>query len=165
MGQALKYFVKGGEPPAFDRWTYYEKFDFIAEVWGVLFIGITGLIMWFPIFFTHFIPGWGVNLANILHSYEALLATSFIFTMHFFNANLRPGKFPVDTMFIHGRISEEELRHERPAEYARMLAEGRLDAEALPPPNERVMMRARVMGILLMSVGIPLLFFMVSTLF
>ncbi len=165
LKQALRWFVKGGEPPRFDRWTYYEKFDFIAEVWGVLFIGITGLIMWFPIFFTSFLPAWGINLANILHSYEALLATSFIFTMHFFNANLRPGKFPVDTMFLHGRVSEEELRHERPAEYERMRQEGRLDSEALPPPNGRVLHRARVLGITLMSIGLLLLAFMLSTLF
>ncbi len=160
----LKWFVKGGHPPAFDRWTYYEKFDFLAEVWGVMFIGITGLVMWFPIFFTDFLPGWGINLANIFHSYEALLATTFIFTVHFFNANLRPGKFPVDPMFLHGRISEEELRHERPAEYERMRAEGRLESEALPPPNERVTERAHIMGILLMSIGLVLVLLMASTL-
>ena len=165
MGQSLRWFVKGGQPPQFDRWTYFEKFDFIAEVWGVMFIGITGLIMWYPVFFTQFMPGWAVNLAHILHSYEALLATSFIFTMHFFNSNLRPGKFPVDGMFLHGRISEEELKHERPAEYERMRADGRLVTEALPPPNEAQVLRARVIGITLMSIGLVLLFFMVSTLF
>jgi hypothetical protein len=85
--------------------------------------------------------------------------------MHFFNANLRPGKFPVDGMFLHGRISEEELRHERPAEYERMRADGRLQTEALPPPNDRQILRARIIGITLMSVGLILLAFMLSTLF
>jgi cytochrome b subunit of formate dehydrogenase len=161
----VRWFLKGGPMPRFDRWTYWEKFDFLAEAWGVLFIGFTGLIMWFPIFFTGFLPGWGINLAHILHSYEALLATGFIFTMHFFNANLRPGKFPVDPLFLTGRISEEELRHERPAEYERMRAEGRLESEALPPPNERLQKRARVIGTLLLCVGITLLLLMASTMF
>lgn len=161
----LKWFIKGGDMPRFDRWTYYEKWDFLAEVWGVLFIGLTGLIMWFPMFFTNFLPGSVLNLAHILHSYEALLATSFIFTIHFFNANLRPGKFPIDPMFLTGRISEEELRHERPAEYERMRADGRLESEALPPPNERLVGRARTIGTFLLSVGILLLLAMVYAMF
>ncbi|MFV1959180.1 MAG: cytochrome c3 family protein, partial [Planctomycetota bacterium] len=127
MRDNLRYFLGGGKPPRFDRWTYWEKFDFLAEVWGFFFIGFTGLMMWFPVFFTSFLPGWALNLAHILHSYEALLATSFIFSIHFFNVNLRPGKFPVDPLFLTGRISEEELRHERPLEYERMRADGRLE--------------------------------------
>ncbi len=160
-----KYFLKGGPTPAFDRWTYYEKFDFVAEVWGVLVIGFTGLVMWFPILFTKFLPGPALNLAHIVHSYEALLATSFIFSMHFFNANLRPGKFPVDPMFLTGRISEEELRHERPAEYERMRLDGRLETEALPPPRPRAIRRAYRIGVLLMSVGILLLVLMLYAMF
>jgi cytochrome b subunit of formate dehydrogenase len=160
----LRWFFRGGEQPRFDRWTYWEKFDFLAEVWGIGFIGITGLIMWFPIASTRFLPGWAINLAHILHSYEALLATSFIFTMHFFNANLRPGKFPVDPVFLTGRISEEELKHERPAEYERMKRDGRLDEELMPPPNDRQLRRARVVGITMMSVGFLLLAAMVSSL-
>ncbi len=165
MKDAVRYFIKGGEPPNFDRWTYYEKFDFLAEAWGVFFIGSTGLVMWFPVFFTQFLPGWTINLVHILHSYEALLATSFIFSMHFFNANLRPGKFPVDPMFLTGRISEEELRHERPAEYERMRQDGRLESEALPPPNERLQKRAKIMGVAMLSFGLFLLLLMASTLF
>lgn len=165
MKDNIRWSLKGGEPPKWGRWTYYEKFDFLAEVWGVMFIGVTGLVMWFPMFFTGFLPGWAINLAHILHSYEALLATSFIFTMHFFNANLRPGKFPVDTVFLTGRIPEEELRHERPEEYEEMRRDGRLVSEALPPPRRRLVKRARVMGTLLMSIGILLLMLMASTLF
>jgi len=161
MKANLRWFFKGGEMPKFDRWTYYEKWDFIAEVWGVLFIGITGLVMWYPMFFTEFLPGSAINLAHILHSYEALLATSFIFTIHFFNANLRPGKFPIDPMFLTGRISEEELRHERPMEYERMRLDGRLESEALPPPNPRLKRRAYVIGTTLLSVGILLLVSMI----
>ena len=81
--------------------------------------------------------------------------------MHFFNANLRPGKFPIDPMFLTGRISEEELRHERPAEYERMRADGRLESEALPPPVDRLVTRAYRIGTVLLSVGILLLIGMV----
>ncbi|MHC5011971.1 MAG: cytochrome c3 family protein [Planctomycetota bacterium] len=161
----FRWFFKGGKQPKFDRWTYWEKFDFWAEVWGVGFIGITGLIMWFPVAFTKILPGWAINLAHVLHSYEALLATSFIFTMHFFHANLRPGKFPLDPLFLTGRISEEELKAERPLEYERMRREGRLESEVFPPPEPRIVRRAYVLGGFLLSLGILLLVLMFTSIF
>ena len=49
-----------------------------------------------------FIPGWFLNVATIIHSDEALLADGFIFTVHFFNTHLRPEKFPMDIVDLHG---------------------------------------------------------------
>jgi cytochrome b subunit of formate dehydrogenase len=49
-----RWFFKGGRKPSFDRWTYWEKFDYVAEVGGSLVIGITGLMLWFPQFFATF---------------------------------------------------------------------------------------------------------------
>ncbi len=161
----FRWFLKGGERPKFERWTYWEKFDFWAEVWGVGFIGFTGLVMWFPIESTTVLPGWAINLAHVLHSYEALLATGFIFSVHFFHANLRPGKFPMDPIIFTGRISEEELRLEHGAEYERMRADGRLEREALPPPDENLVRRAFVVGGTLLCIGLALLLLMLSTLF
>jgi cytochrome b subunit of formate dehydrogenase len=161
----FRWFLRGGERPKFERWTYWEKFDFWAEVWGVGFIGLTGLIMWFPIQATSVLPGWAINLAHVLHSYEALLATGFIFSVHFFHANLRPGKFPMDPIIFTGRIPEEELRLEHAAEYERMKADGRLEREALPPPDATVVRRAFLVGGVLLSIGLLLLFLMLSTVF
>jgi cytochrome b subunit of formate dehydrogenase len=93
----LKWFVHLGPKPEYGRWTYWEKFDYFAVFWGVFIIGSTGLTLWFPVFFTRFLPGAFINVATIIHSDEALLATGFIFTVHFFNTHLRPEKFPMDT--------------------------------------------------------------------
>jgi len=82
--------------PRYGKWTYWEKFDYFAVFWGVAVIGLSGLILWFPEFFTLFLPGWTINVATIIHSEEALLATGFIFTIHFFNTHMRPEKFPMD---------------------------------------------------------------------
>jgi thiosulfate reductase cytochrome b subunit len=49
-----KWFFGKGPKPQFDRWTYWEKFDYFAVFWGVFAIGMSGLVMWFPQFFTHF---------------------------------------------------------------------------------------------------------------
>jgi hypothetical protein len=83
--------------------------------------------MWFPKFFTQFLPGWIINIALVVHSDEALLAAGFIFTFHFFNTHFRIEKFPMDTVIFSGRISKTELLHERKRWYDRLVAEKRLD--------------------------------------
>ena len=83
--------------------------------------------MWFPKFFTRFLPGWIINIALVVHSDEALLAAGFIFTFHFFNTHFRIEKFPMDTVIFSGRISKTEMLHERRRWYDRLVADGRLD--------------------------------------
>ena len=122
-----KWFFGKGPKPQFDRWTYWEKFDYFAVFWGVAIIGASGLIMWFPVFFTQFLPGWVINIAMILHSDEALLAAGFIFSIHFFNTHFRIEKFPMDTVIFSGRLSKAELLHERKRWYDRLVKEGKLD--------------------------------------
>lgn len=131
----FKWFLGLGPQPQFDRWTYWEKFDYWAVFWGMAIIGGSGLLLWFPVLFAKFLPGWLFNIATLVHGEEALLAVGFIFTIHFYNGHLRPEKFPMDTVIFTGRISEHELKHERAVEYERMLREGRLAAEEAPPPT------------------------------
>ncbi len=128
----FRWFFRGGKMPKFDRWTYFEKFDYWCEIGGSVIIGSTGLMLWFPEFSAKIMPGWVFNIAMIAHGYEALLAIGFIFTIHFFNANLRPGKFPVDTVIFSGCLPEEELKAERPEEYKRLLATGELEELRVP---------------------------------
>jgi cytochrome b subunit of formate dehydrogenase len=122
-----KWFFGKGPKPQFDRWTYWEKFDYMAVFWGVAMIGVSGLIMWFPEFFTQWLPGAAINIALIIHSDEALLAAGFIFTFHFFNVHFRPDKFPMDRVMFSGRMSKSELMNERSRLYERWVAEGTLD--------------------------------------
>ena len=123
-----KWFFGKGPKPQFDRWTYWEKFDYFAVFWGVAIIGASGLIMWFPEFFTRFLPGWAINIALILHSDEALLAAGFIFSIHFFNTHFRIEKFPMDTVIFSGRVSKQEMLHERRRWYDRLVKSGKLDS-------------------------------------
>lgn len=123
----VKWFVGRGERPQFDRWTYWERFDYLAVFWGVAMIGVSGLVLWFPVFFAKFLPGWAINIAVVIHSDEALLAAGFIFTFHFFNTHFRIDRFPMDTVIFSGRISKTEMLQERRKWYDRLLASGRLD--------------------------------------
>ena len=136
VAATLKWFVGLGPRPAYGRWTYWEKFDYFAVFWGIAIIGSTGLTLWFPVFFTRFLPGWFINVATIIHSDEALLATGFIFTVHFFNTHLRPEKFPMDITIFTGRMPLAELKRDKPREYEALLASGKLEEkmeEAYPP--------------------------------
>ncbi len=152
-----KWFFGKGEKPQFDRWTYWEKFDYLAVFWGIFAIGVSGLIMWFPVFFSRFMPGWGINVALIVHSDEALLAAGFIFTVHFFNTHFRLEKFPMDTVIFSGRISKSEMLHERKRWYDRLLAEGKLGDFAVKDEWQSWKGIARSFGYVFFGLGLILL--------
>jgi len=123
----IKWFLGKGPRPQYGRWTYWEKFDYMAVFWGVAVIGFSGLILWFPEFFTIFFPGWSINVAQIIHSDEALLAVVFIFTIHFFNTHLRPEAFPMDTVIFTGHVNLDEFKEDRPREYEELEESGQLE--------------------------------------
>jgi len=150
----FRWFFGRGPQPVFDRYTYWEKFDYWAVFWGMGIIGGSGLILWFPVPFSTFLPGWIYNIALLVHGEEALLAVGFIFTIHFFNGHLRPGKFPMDMVIFTGRVTEEELKEERPAEYAREAAAGRLAFTS--PPSRRAWIAGRIIGATAVAVGLSL---------
>jgi len=133
---SIRWFLGRGPRPRYGRWTYWEKFDYFAVFWGMVVIGSTGLMLWFPVLLTLLLPGWLINVATIIHSDEALLATGFIFTVHFFNTHLRPEKFPMDIVIFTGQMSLEEFKDDKPAEYDALVANGELEShlvEAYPP--------------------------------
>ena len=156
-----KWFFGKGPHPQFDRWTYWEKFDYFAVFWGVFIIGLSGLIMWFPEWFTQFFPGWIINVALIVHSDEALLAAGFIFSIHFFNTHFRLEKFPMDTVIFSGRVSKNEMLHERRRWYDRLVAEGRLDDFRVRDEWLRWKGIARSFGYIFFGIGIILLILIV----
>jgi cytochrome b subunit of formate dehydrogenase len=152
-----KWFFGKGEKPQFDRWTYWEKFDYFAVFWGVFIIGSSGLILWFPAWFTQFMPGWVINIAHIIHSDEALLAAGFIFSIHFFNTHFRIEKFPMDTVIFSGRVSKTELMHERKRWYDRLVATGTLDKYRVKDEWFQWKNIARSFGYLFFGLGVILL--------
>ena len=124
---SMKWFTGTGPRPSYGKWTYWEKFDYMAVFWGVVVIGSTGLVLWFPVFFTRLLPGWFINVAQIIHSDEALLAVGFIFTIHFFNTHLRPEAFPMDTVIFTGKVLAEEYKEDRPREFEQLEKSGMLE--------------------------------------
>lgn len=152
--QHFRWFVGMGPRPRFDRYSYWEKFDYWAVFWGMAIIGSSGLMLWFPAFFARFLPGWVFNIALVVHGEEALMAMVFIFTVHFFNGHLRPDKFPMDLVIFTGRVSLTELRHERPAEYERLVAEDGLRDVLTDPPSKQLVTAGRLIGTVAVCIGL-----------
>ncbi len=154
IGAMLRWFFGAKEEPTFDRWTYWEKFDFLAVFWGMFAIGGSGLLLWFPELFGRFLPGWMFNVAIIVHSDEALLASGFIFTVHFFNTHFRPGKFPMDMVIFRGRLPKWELVVERRRWLERLEAEGRLESRQAPPPHPMLDLFGHLFGFTALAIGL-----------
>ena len=153
LAATMKWFLGQGPRPDYGRWTYWEKFDYFAVFWGIVVIGCTGLTLWFPVFFTRFLPGAFINVATIIHSDEALLATGFIFTVHFFNTHLRPEKFPMDTTIFTGHMPIAELKRDKPREYAALLAAGQLEERLEEPQPEIVVKAFRAFAWIALGIG------------
>jgi cytochrome b subunit of formate dehydrogenase/uncharacterized protein with PIN domain len=154
---SLKWFVGKGPRPEYGRWTYWEKFDYFAVFWGVAVIGGTGMLLWWPAFFTHLLPGWAINVATTIHSDEALLAVGFIFTVHFFNTHFRPEKFPIDTVVFTGGTPLEEFKQDRPREYREMVERGELEQNLMPAPIPLAAKMWRRFGFTALGIGLTLI--------
>ncbi len=115
-----------GECPKFDRWTYWEKFDYWAVFWGITILGTTGLILYSPVFSSRFIPGWTINVFLWIHRIEAVLAMGHVFIIHFFIGHLRRQHFPMDLVMFEGSIDIQKLKHERSSWVERLETNGRL---------------------------------------
>ncbi len=157
----MKWFVGLGPRPQYGRWTYWEKFDYFAVFWGIFIIGSTGLTLWFPILFTKILPGSFLNVATIIHSDEALLATGFIFTVHFFNTHLRPEKFPMDTTIFTGRMTVAELKRDKPREYEDLVASGQFESHLAAPHPEIVVRAIRGFAWVALSIGFSIVIWII----
>ena len=153
----FRWFLGLGPKPQFDRFGYWEKFDYWAVFWGMAVIGLSGYSMWFAPFVARFIPGSWFNVALLLHGDEALLAVWFIFTIHFFNTHLRPGSFPIDTVIFTGRVTEEEFAEKHPVEYVRLKARGNLDRLRAEEPEKWFVVFGKVVGFAAIATGFILL--------
>lgn len=158
---SLKWFLGKAERPQYGRWTYWEKFDYFAVFWGMFVIGSTGLTLWFPEFFTHFVPGWFINVATIIHSDEALLATGFIFTVHFFNTHLRPEKFPMDIVIFSGSVPLEEFKLDRPQEYQKLVESGELEKYLVEPYPPIVTRAIKIFGWTALTIGLSMVIWII----
>jgi cytochrome b subunit of formate dehydrogenase len=154
----FRWFFGKGPRPAFDRWTYWEKFDYWAVFWGMAIIGGSGMVLAFKETIASILPGWVFNIATLVHGEEAILAAVFLFTVHFFNNHFRPDKMPPpDIVMFTGTVALEEFRREHALQYQRLLKSGELARCLVDAPSRPMTLGSRVLGIALILIGLALL--------
>jgi cytochrome b subunit of formate dehydrogenase len=159
--QQFRWYFGRAEKPRFGRYGYLEKMDYFGEVWGLLVIGGSGMLLWFPELFGRWLPGWIFNVATVFHGYEAMIAAAFLFTIHFFNVHLRPDKFPLDAVMFTGRGTLHYMIEEHPAMAAELVESSRQPVSRravadlpAPPPSRRMTLVATVLGFLTWGIGL-----------
>ncbi len=118
----LYNFGLAGEGPQFGKFSYAEKVEYLAFMWGTFVMVLTGFLLWFNNFSLRHFPKWVSDAATVLHYYEAILATLAIVIWHFYTTIFDPDVYPLDLSWLTGKASADHLRHTRPA-YLRALQE------------------------------------------
>ncbi len=157
VGRMFRWFFGMADRPSFDRWSYWQKFDYWAPFWGAAIIGFSGIMLFMPTLTAIILPGFVFNIATIIHAEEALLAVIFLFTVHFFNAHFRPDKFPMSTTIFTGSIPLDEFKHEHKLEYERLKASGELEKHLVNKPSRLVTTGSNLIAILLIFAGLTIL--------
>jgi cytochrome b subunit of formate dehydrogenase len=119
--------------PMLGRFSYIEKAEYWALVWGTIVMTVTGLILWFDNTSMGILTKLGWDAARIIHYYEAWLATLAIIVWHFYFVIFNPDVYPINLAFWKGTLTEEEMADEHPLELeAIKRAELSIEVDTLP---------------------------------
>ncbi|HUL44544.1 MAG TPA: cytochrome b/b6 domain-containing protein [Bacteroidota bacterium] len=102
--------------PRFGRFSYIEKSEYWALVWGTIIMAATGIVMWFDNTFIGLFTKLGYDISRTIHFYEAWLATLAIFVWHIYYVIFNPDIYPLNLAFLKGTITEAEMEEEHPLE-------------------------------------------------
>ncbi len=100
--------------PKIGRFGYTEKMEYWAVVWGTIIMGVTGLVAWFKMDVTEFLPRWAVDVALTIHYYEAILACLAIVVWHFYHVIFDPDVYPLNWACWKGKVSKHWQEEEHP---------------------------------------------------
>jgi len=121
------------EKPQIGRFGYAEKMEYWAVIWGTIIMGVTGLVVWFKMEVTQWLPRWAVDVALTIHYYEAILACLAIIVWHFYHVMFDPDIYPVNLACWDGKVTEhwqnEEHGLEQPASASHPVAPEKAPAD------------------------------------
>jgi formate dehydrogenase gamma subunit len=104
------------ERPKIGRFGYAEKMEYWAVIWGTIIMGVSGLMIWFKMDVTRYLPRWAVEVAVTIHYYEAVLACLAIVVWHFYHVIVDPDVYPLNLACWDGRVSAAWQHEEHPLE-------------------------------------------------
>jgi len=131
--------------PHFGRFSYVEKAEYWALVWGTAVMIATGFLLWFDNWFIQFLPKGLLDVALVIHYWEAWLATLAILVWHLYSTVFSPSVYPMNPSWITGTMPSEMYREEHPAHLEKAIREtkeyarreiGMADSEKDDPPTK-----------------------------
>jgi len=121
-GHMIQYLLfLRNDKPRFGRYNFEQKVTYWFVFFGILIMGISGFIIWFPIFFTKFLPGGVVPASKLAHSTESVVTAIFVIVWHFYHVHVERTNLSMFT----GRVSEEEMKTFHEKEYERLTGAGK----------------------------------------
>lgn len=114
---------KSTERPKFGHFTYWEKAEYWALIWGTIVMAGTGLTLWFENIALKLLPLWVLDLSTVIHLYEAILASLAILVWHFYFVIFNPEVYPVNFSMFDGHITQHEMEEEHAGELEEILQE------------------------------------------
>ena len=133
----VRYYLGFAEhKPKFGRFSYVEKAEYLALVWGTVVMAVTGFLLWFQDEALRHIPMWGLDVATLVHYYEAILATLAIVVWHLYYVFVNPDFAPMSLTWIDGKLSRYDMEHEHALELEELDALERA-GKPLPPDATR----------------------------
>ena len=159
MFQHMGWTIGLCKAPTFERWAWWEKFDYWAVWWGFTITGVTGLMLYNPVLTSEYMPGWLLNIAIWVHRIEAVLAIGHVFTIHFLMAHSRPGAVPFNGAMFDGTITLKEARHDHADWVSRLETNNQLEAMSAPEPSIPMRILHFGVGYAIMAFAVMLLIF------
>lgn len=119
LAAVLRYYTgQSHEKPKFARFSYAEKTEYWAGMWGTIVMAVTGLMIWYSVGVAAWIPRWWIDIATTVHYYEAILATLAILVWHLYHVIFDPDVYPMNWAWFDGKMSEEHYKEEHVPERA-----------------------------------------------
>ncbi len=111
--QNLSYYLGlSSRKPEFPRFTYAEKAEYWALVWGMIVMAVTGVMLWAKVIVGNHMPRWWLDVATAIHYYEAVLATLAIVVWHFYQVFFDPDVYPMNWAWWDGKMTLHHYREE-----------------------------------------------------
>jgi cytochrome b subunit of formate dehydrogenase len=102
--------------PRFGRFSYIEKSEYWALIWGTVVMALTGMILWFENTFLGLLTKLGWDVSRTIHFYEAWLAFLAILVWHIYYVVFNPDIYPMNLSWLKGTLTESEMAEEHPLE-------------------------------------------------
>ena len=134
--RAMRYYLGlSDQKPTFGRFSYAEKAEYWALVWGTALMGVTGIMLWAKVWVGNLLARWTVDVATAIHYYEAILATLAIVIWHFYQVFFDPDVYPMNGAWLDGKMPVDLYREEHGLD-TESLAEAEAATEPVKPEEE-----------------------------